>query len=529
MNEPLSLITAAFALLLAVVLGRGVERHVTPLPQVPMVATSLCAGLGLWTLAWLAFVPLGGGHTIALAPLVFLAALALAGNHLRRWSRDKSYEEHYWSLPITHTLLLAPWLPLLWAAGPATLTDFNTLHTLTTLAAHTGWPTTGAQPFVGGTPGWHIVHLLPATVTAWAGQASIPATMVLSFFAVLALASLIPAIANTPVRWSNLPLVAAPALLVTLGFFFMILPLPAATPGLLLAPLALAVGALPILRAGPLPVGWVTLPHALSLAWLATLHPLGVPASIVIAILWLGIAIYKHGLRPGMVLTATLLITLPTLAVLFLAHALWPWQVFTVTSVQSALQSITAMVPWPFQGALWLQVLHLFAFMLLAIPIRLAMYFYNGSPVARGARRNPWFYALPLVALAVSAGMSLQPSVVVPPAPIISYAQSVATDLQSKKLTFPNQPIAVVGLPPVAVAALQYHLPTARVNVVSETTPLSTFHSTMRNQGYTLLWMGAGAAQTLFRLPNAPAASLVAQTTESGLAIRAIYPMPQAR
>jgi hypothetical protein len=44
-----------------------------------------------------------------------------------------------------------------------------------------------------------------------------------------------------------------------------------------------------------------------------------------------------------------------------------------------------------------------------------------------------------------------------------------------------------------------------------------------------MVWLGPNAARTLFRLPNAPSASLFAEATEQGLSIRAIYPMPQAR
>lgn len=529
MTSPLSLIAITLALLLVLALGRGVERHTTLPAHPPMFATSLCAGLGLWTLLWLAFVPMGGGHTKVLVPLALLLALGLAGKHLMHWARDKSEEEHYWSLPIVHTLLLAPWLPLLVVMGPSTLDDFASLQTITTLAANGAWPTGGAQPFGQGTPGWHIFHQLPALATAATGRETIPATFMLPLIMLLGVGCLLPAFTGTRVKWSNLPLVAAPALLVALAFAPLALPLPAATPGLLMAPLALAIGALPLLRPGPLQTGWPTLPHALALAWLAAIHPLGLPVAMVVAGLFVVVGLWRKAPFAGVVFSATASIVLPLAVVLMFAATLSPWHSLSVATSAATMESLSAWVPWPLEGPWWHNLLHLLSLTLLALPARLLNGIYQTSSLARATHGHPWLYAAPVVAAAVAAALALKPLVITVPAPIITYAQQVAVDVQAKKLVPPQAQVAVVGLPPLAAAALAYHLPHAIVAQVSDTLPLSTFHATLRNQGYPLVWVGSQAAQGLFGLPDAPSASLFAQTTAEGLVIRAIYPMPQSR
>jgi hypothetical protein len=303
------------------------------------LATAWCAGYGAYGLWVLAAQPLfGAGPWVTPAAFIFAAAV-LAGALYREWHKWPREQHHTAHIAIS-LLIAAPLLRLIWQLNPDDFGSANGINgTLfwqqaalaKQLTAFAGWPTALQLPAAS----WPTVPGLLPLLTPLAGLGDIALPPLIPLLAnlgsLLAAGGVLLVALNWPVKWSNLPLVAAGSLL-AVAVLNPWLPLHnlAAPDAPLFAALCLFTAAAPLFNPLPLPVGGTVLGPALSLAALTLLHPLGWLLSLWVVIVW-KIRVFAEGIKTPdhahrHLLALTLLAALPTLAWAGWQYALHPFR-----------------------------------------------------------------------------------------------------------------------------------------------------------------------------------------------------------
>ncbi|HEX2859332.1 MAG TPA: hypothetical protein VHP58_03945 [Alphaproteobacteria bacterium] len=322
------------------------------------LATAWCAGYGAFLLWWLAAQPLlGAGSWVTPAAFVFATGV-LAGALYQQWHHWPR-EQHHNAHIIISLLIGAPLLAALWQVFPQGEFFWQQAAAAAALGQLGAWPTPAQLPaaLLPAVPG--LMPLL--TPLAALGHIAQPPVLPLlvNLGCLLAAGGALLVALNWPVRWSNLPLVAAGGLAVVAVAnpwmpYIEVLNAQSQVP----AALALLVAVLPLLNPMPLAGGATALGPALSLVTLTLLHPLGWLLSLWVAVVYKvrmlaeGVVSPDHARRHALALT--LLATLPTLAWCGWQIALQPFNadiVHLLLSPQTFAAALLAQVPAAASGS----------------------------------------------------------------------------------------------------------------------------------------------------------------------------------
>jgi hypothetical protein len=171
--------------------------------------------------------------------------------------------------------------------------------------------------------------------------------------------------------------------------------------------------------------------------------------------------------------------------------------------------------------------LHGFGLVLLIVPLRAWQCLYPATPLAAVAYRRPWTCGFILLFPLMGLVLAFTPRLRQAEPPWVSHAREVAEDLAAKRMLAPGEPLAVLGIDPLAAAALGYDLKGEHpLEPQPSPAALTDFHAMLRDHGYAHAWVGAAEARRLLRLPDPAGASLIFATSPEGLVVRGIYPLP---
>lgn len=250
----------------------------------------LMCGMGLWYLWFLVFAGLLATN-ITVVWWLFVSFSFMAMLFFTRSIKGTESHSHVWSNTLVSLCVLGP---ILWWASydiPLEITEFSqTIKNAAHLHAARILP--GGQDvelFNITNPQHPIAHLVGMIPAHLISSHFLPAAFAVFNVLLLVLcAGQLLQVHKIPVKWSNMPLVAAGSLLGVslLNPFFRAESLLAAVPTFPLAA-ALLAACFPLFRAQPLPTGWGALPSALALCFMVGLHPQAAWLVGVVVVFWL--------------------------------------------------------------------------------------------------------------------------------------------------------------------------------------------------------------------------------------------------
>lgn len=503
------LLATAVVLVVWLALGRAIWLLTHDGTQPVAFPVCVLAGMGAWVVWWLGFVVAAGGDTF-IAAMVFTVVVTLGvsgGAHLH-WARLRAPENHGVMFIFLSLLLLSPLVGVALARSPDTAADWHFLAALGPWHVHlkdpvSVWAAAGI-PALAEPRGWSVVLLAPHVMLGW--LSAVPA-QVFGFLLVPFMATTLVSIAGVTVRWSNLLLVVACSVLVAmLAAFAVDITGPANVVPALLVPLTLLVALSGFFRV-PALAGWEAFPYALTGVFAATLHPWAAAVMAVSAGVWMVLQIVrKQPLVPAM-LAGSLMACLP-------------WLMFGVMegrAVPPTWEALSAV-----QQA---DVVHMALMAAVVAFVRAWMGFYAQSALKPLCFAAPWSMGAMVAIPVVAAALGAKALVYQAPRPVIEHARAVGADIRTRALLPMGASVGVMGFPSAVGEALDVTLGgRAHVEQLPEQPTLGHLHRLARTRGYTHVWAGSGSMAGLLGFATPVEASMLMETTPTGLVVRAVYP-----